>query len=71
MSGFLYWTCGKVILQQRKQHLRICKIAKFISSLLFLEKKKVTLTQGFFPKVRKNMTDAFDYLIAEERLIVE
>lgn len=42
-----------------------------MSSLLFLEKKKVTLTQGFFPKVRKNMTDAFDYLIAEERLIVE
>ena len=42
-----------------------------MSSPLFLEQKKVTLMQGFFSKVRKNLTDAFDYLIAEERLIVE
>lgn len=50
MSGFLYWTCGKVILQQRKQRLRICKIAKFMSSLLFLEKKKSYVDAGIFPQ---------------------
>ena len=39
-----------------------------MSSLLFLEKKKSYVDAGIFPQ---NLTDAFDYLIAEERLIVE
>ena len=50
------------------KNLQNCQV--YVVSFIFGE-KKVTLMQGFFPKVRKNLTDAFDFLIAEERLIVE